>query len=121
VGQGALGVQCRAGDEQVLGLLQGLNHPETALRCQAERAFLRELEGGCQVPIGVHSQFNGQELTLTGAVLSVDGQQRVVGSLTGVVTETAAAQALGEALAQELRAQGATAILQAILAQAGRG
>jgi hydroxymethylbilane synthase len=121
VGQGALGVQCRADDDRVLALLQALNHPETAWRCQAERAFLRALEGGCQVPIGVHSQFNGQELTLTGAVLSVDGQQRVVGSLSGVVTETAAAQALGEALAQELRAQGATAILQAILAQAGRG
>ncbi|WP_448379908.1 hydroxymethylbilane synthase [Gloeomargarita sp.] len=121
VGQGALGVQCRAGDERVLGLVQGLNHRETALRCQAERAFLRALEGGCQVPIGVHSQFQGQELTLTGAVLSVDGQQRVAATRTAVVTETAAAVALGEALAQEVRAQGATAILQAIFAQVGRG
>jgi len=121
VGQGALGVQCRAGDEQVLGLLQGLHHPETALRCQAERAFLRELEGGCQVPIGVHSQFNGEELTLTGAVLSVDGQQRVAGCQTAVVTDAVQAVNLGKALAQELREKGATAILQAIFAEVGRG
>ncbi|APB33521.1 porphobilinogen deaminase [Gloeomargarita lithophora Alchichica-D10] len=121
VGQGALGVQCRGDDGRVLALLAGLNHPETALRCLAERALLRALEGGCQVPIGVHSQVNGQELTLTGAVLSVDGQQRVAGCQTGVVTEEAQAVALGEALAQDLRAQGATAILQAIFAEVGRG
>lgn len=121
VGQGALGVQCRSDDPGVLALLQGLHHSETALRCTAERAFLRALEGGCQVPIGVHSEFTGQELTLTGAVLSLDGQQRVSGVRSGAVTGNGAAIALGETLAQDLRAQGATAILQAIFAEVGRG
>ncbi len=121
VGQGALGVQCRSDDPRVLALLQGLHHPETGYRCTAERAFLRALEGGCQVPIGVHSQFTGQELTLTGAVLSLDGQQRVSGVRSGVVTGNGAAIALGETLAQDLRDQGAGVILQAIFAEVGRG
>ncbi|MCS7292192.1 MAG: hydroxymethylbilane synthase [Gloeomargarita sp. SKYBB_i_bin120] len=120
VGQGALGVQCRAGDERVLALLQVVHHRETALRCWAERAFLRQLEGGCQVPIGVHSQLVGDELTLSGVVLSLDGQQRVFGTQTAKVTTEAEAQALGESLAQTLRAQGAEAILQAIFATVGR-
>ncbi|MEN9217299.1 MAG: hydroxymethylbilane synthase [Gloeomargarita sp. HHBFW_bins_162] len=121
VGQGALGVQCRSDDPQVLTLLQVLHHRETAYRCWAERAFLRALEGGCQVPIGVHSQFTGQELTLTGVVLSLDGQQRVHGTHSGVVTNEAEAVALGNALAADLRSQGAAAILQAIFAEVGRG
>jgi hydroxymethylbilane synthase len=120
VGQGALGLQCRSDDPRVLALLQGLHHSETALRCTAERAFLRALEGGCQVPIGVHSEFTGQELTLTGAVLSLDGQQRVSGVRSGTVTGQGDAIALGETLAQDLRARGATAILQAIFAEVGR-
>lgn len=121
VGQGALGVQCREADAPVLELLQVLHHPETAYRCLAERAFLRALEGGCQVPIGVHSQFSGSQLSLTGVVLSLDGSQRVEGVQTAEVTDEAAAVALGEALAADVRAQGADVILQAIFVEVGRG
>ncbi|MEN9208225.1 MAG: hydroxymethylbilane synthase [Gloeomargarita sp. GMQP_bins_120] len=121
VGQGALGVQCRAADESVRELLQVVHHQETALRCWAERAFLRQLEGGCQVPIGVHSQLEGEMLTLSGVVLSLDGQQRVAGTQTARVTNETEAAVLGEALAQSLRQQGAEAILQAIFATVGRG
>jgi len=73
VGQGALGIECRQGDEAVLDRIKVLEHLPTARRCLAERAFLRELEGGCQVPIGVNTHFEGDTLVLTGMVASLDG------------------------------------------------
>ncbi len=121
VGQGALGVQCREDDGRVRTLLQLLHHRETAWCCLAERAFLRALEGGCQVPIGVHSHLVGEVLTLQAAVLSVDGQQRVAGVRSETVTSEEAARALGEGLAADVSAQGARAILEAIFAEVGRG
>lgn len=75
VGQGALGIECRAEDPEILALLKVLEHQPTAQRCYAERAFLRELEGGCQVPIGVNTTLEGDSLTLVGMVASVDGQK----------------------------------------------
>ena len=56
VGQGALGIECRANDAEVLEILKMLEDIPSRDRCLAERAFLRELEGGCQVPIGVNTQ-----------------------------------------------------------------
>jgi hydroxymethylbilane synthase len=56
VGQGALGIECREGDTEILKIIKVLEHTPTAQRCHAERAFLRELEGGCQVPIGVNTK-----------------------------------------------------------------
>lgn len=117
VGQGALGIECRAEDPEVLHLLKALEHQPTAYRCYAERAFLRELEGGCQVPIGVNTQIEGDSLTLVGMVASVDGQKMVKGSVTGTTTD---AEAIGIQLAQELRQQGATEILAEILAEIQR-
>ncbi|MBD3883443.1 hydroxymethylbilane synthase [Phormidium tenue FACHB-886] len=117
VGQGALGIECRAEDPEVLHLLKALEHQPTAYRCYAERAFLRELEGGCQVPIGVNTKIEGDSLTLVGMVASVDGQKMVKGSATGAVQN---AEAIGIQLAQELRQQGATEILEAILAEIQR-
>ena len=73
VGQGALGIECREGDTAVLEQIKVLEHLPTARRCLAERAFLRQLEGGCQVPIGVNTHFEGEELVLTGMVASLDG------------------------------------------------
>ncbi|XP_032820357.1 porphobilinogen deaminase [Petromyzon marinus] len=73
VGQGALAVEVRAEDRHVLELLSFLHHRDTVLRCVAERAFLRTLEGGCSVPVAVHSHMEGKELSLTGAVYSLDG------------------------------------------------
>jgi hydroxymethylbilane synthase len=111
VGQGALGIECRADDLQVLSLLKAIEHIPTRDRTLAERAFLRELEGGCQVPIGVNTQLDENTLTLTGLVASVDGKRLVKDSVTGTASE---AENLGIQLARNLRQQGATEILDEI-------
>ncbi len=113
VGQGALGIECRADDAEVLELLKALEHLPTAQRCYAERAFLRELEGGCQVPIGVNTVLEGDSLTLTGIVASLDGQRLVKDTITGPAAD---ADRLGTELAKSLRQQGAQDILDEILA-----
>ncbi|UZQ54659.1 hydroxymethylbilane synthase [Trichothermofontia sichuanensis B231] len=113
VGQGALGIECRANDSDILSLLKVIEHLPTTQACLAERAFLRELEGGCQVPIGVYTSINDGILTLTGLVASIDGQQWVKDSVTGAATEP---EAIGIELGQRLRRQGAQAILDAIIA-----
>jgi hydroxymethylbilane synthase len=118
VGQGALGIECRADDEEIIELLMALQHQPTAYRCYAERSFLRELEGGCQVPIGVNTTLDGDTLTLTGMVASVDGKKMVKGTVTGQATD---AEAIGIQLAKDLRGQGATEILEAIFAEIQRG
>jgi hydroxymethylbilane synthase len=118
VGQGALGIECRGDDSELISLLKAIEHPETRDRCLAERAFLRELEGGCQVPIGVNTEINGDNLTLTGIVASVDGQKLVQDTVTG---KTQDAEQLGEALAHRLREQGAQEILDEIFTQIQRG
>ena len=117
VGQGALGIECRAGDTDILNLLKSLEHTATAHRCYAERAFLRELEGGCQVPIGVNTQIEGEQLTLTGLVASLDGKKLVKDVVTGT---TAEAEQIGLELARKLREQGAQEILDEILAEIDR-
>ncbi len=113
VGQGALGIECRAGDTAVLETIAVLEHQPTARRCLAERAFLRSLEGGCQVPIGVNTHFEGDELVLTGMVASIDGQRLLRDSCRGPATDP---ESIGLALAGTLRAQGAGEILEEIFA-----
>jgi hydroxymethylbilane synthase len=113
VGQGALGIECREGDTEILQLLKTLEHIPTAQRCYAERAFLRELEGGCQVPIGVNTTIEGNLLTLTGVVASLDGQKLIQGTVSGS-PETA--DQIGIDLANQLKAQGAQEILDEIFA-----
>lgn len=117
VGQGALGIECRTNDPDVLALLKALEHQPTAQRCYAERAFLRDLEGGCQVPIGVNTRLEGDQLTLTGIVISLDGQRLAKDTLTGAAAD---AEALGTQLAQRLRQQGAQEILNEIFAEIQR-
>lgn len=111
VGQGALGIECRAGDTEILSLIKVLEHRQTAQRCYAERAFLRELEGGCQVPIGVNTTLEGDTLTLSGVVASVDGQQLIKDTVTGAPAD---AENIGIELANRLRSQGAQQILDEI-------
>ncbi|MEI6031651.1 MAG: hydroxymethylbilane synthase [Synechococcaceae cyanobacterium ELA739] len=113
VGQGALGIECRQGDQAVLEQIKVLEHRPTALRCLAERAFLRKLEGGCQVPIGVNTHFEGDELVLTGMVASLDGLRLIRDQARGPQADP---EAIGLALAQSLRAQGAGEILEEIFA-----
>ncbi|WP_204138573.1 hydroxymethylbilane synthase [Halomicronema sp. CCY15110] len=114
VGQGALGIECREGDTDILTVIKTLEHSETAYRCLAERAFLRELEGGCQVPIGVNTVLDGETLTLTGLVASLDGQTVIKEQIQGASNE---AEAMGTSLAKTVRGQGAQAILDAINAE----
>ncbi|AFY42561.1 hydroxymethylbilane synthase [Nostoc sp. PCC 7107] len=118
VGQGALGIECRTDDADLISLLKAIEHPETRDRCLAERSFLRILEGGCQVPIGVNTEIHDGNLTLTGVVASVDGQKIVKDTVTGTASN---AEALGAELAKLLREQGAQEILEEIFAEIQRG
>ena len=117
VGQGALGIECRIEDPEILGFIQALQHQPTAYRCHAERSFLRELEGGCQVPIGVNTNIDGDNLTLVGMVSSLDGQRLVTDTITGLATN---AEQIGIDLAHRLKAQGAQEILDEIFALVAR-
>ncbi|MUL38690.1 hydroxymethylbilane synthase [Gloeocapsopsis dulcis] len=118
VGQGALGIECRTDDTEVLSLIKAIEHVPTRDRTLAERAFLRDLEGGCQVPIGVNTQLEGDTLTLTGIVASVDGTRFVKDTVTGNVSN---AEQIGTELAQLLRQQGAQTILEEIFQTVQRG
>ncbi|MGB3534957.1 MAG: hydroxymethylbilane synthase [Microcoleaceae cyanobacterium] len=117
VGQGALGIECREGDTEILNLIKALEHTPTAQRCHAERAFLRELEGGCQVPIGVNTEITADQITITGMVASLDGQRLIKDTVTGAVT---AAEEVGIQLANQLRQQGAQEILDQIFTEIQR-
>ncbi|ROI27785.1 Porphobilinogen deaminase, partial [Anabarilius grahami] len=73
ISQGALAVEVRAQDKDILEMVSVLHHPDTVLRCISERAFLKQLEGGCSVPVAVHTEVKESKLYLTGAVYSLDG------------------------------------------------
>jgi hydroxymethylbilane synthase len=94
-----------------------LEHPATTARCIAERSFLRSLEGGCQVPIGVNTLVEDDQLTLTGMVATLDGQTLIKNQVTGAVM---AAEQLGQDLAVALCEQGARTILDEIFEMVGR-
>lgn len=111
IGQGAIGIEVREDDADVGRFLAPLNHPETALAVEAERSLLRELEGGCQVPIGGHARVLGNELELTGLVASLDGERVFRAAVKGRSEE---AVALGVRVARELLDSGAGAILAEI-------
>jgi len=114
VGQGALGIECRAEDADILALFAPIIHYPTTQRCLAERSFLRELEGGCQVPIGVNSTIDADKLTLKGIVASLDGQTMIKGEMTGDLTKP---EAIGIELAHQLKDKGAQDILNKIIAE----
>ncbi|MFX5542839.1 hydroxymethylbilane synthase, partial [Acinetobacter baumannii] len=111
VGQGALGLECRADDQEVLTLIQPLLHPETDVCVRAERAFNAYLEGGCQVPIAGYATLQDGKIHIEGRVGSVDGQTLLRAELTD---EANNAQQLGENLARNLLDQGAGDLLKAL-------
>lgn len=110
VGQGAIGLECRADDEETKHLVEALRGTDTFRRVQAERAMLYALGGGCLVPIGSISKIADGVLTLRGAVLSPDGRRRIVATHIGPA-ETPLA--VGQELAAMLFAEGAAEILRA--------
>lgn len=122
VGQGALAIECRADDTDVLNLLKPLNHELSRLCVLAERAMNRHLQGGCQVPIAGFAVIEDDKLTLTGRVGSVDGNVLLKAQQTNALTDDAQenehiANAMGITVAQALLAQGADDILKEIYRQ----
>ncbi|GGC09587.1 porphobilinogen deaminase [Marinobacterium zhoushanense] len=117
-GQGAVGIECRTDDSELLELLKPLNHTETAYRVLAERAMNRRLEGGCQVPIGCYATLNesGDQLWLRGLVGRPDGTQVLRDEISGPVDQ---AEQLGVTLAERLLAAGADKILKEVYAERG--
>ncbi|NHB59170.1 hydroxymethylbilane synthase [Acinetobacter sp. 194] len=111
VGQGALGLECRSNDQDVLDLIQPLMHAETNVCVRAERAFNAYLEGGCQVPIAGFATLNQGVLTLEGRVGSVDGKTLLKATQTSQPED---AEQLGISLAKALLDQGAGELLQAL-------
>ncbi|KIH75654.1 hydroxymethylbilane synthase [Geoalkalibacter ferrihydriticus] len=111
IGQGALGLESRVDDAEINALIDFFNHSETAYAVTAERALLRHLEGGCQVPIAAYGTVSGDQVRLTGLVASVDGRQFLKKTLSGPVAE---AQALGVSLAEDLLVMGADKILNEV-------
>ncbi|MBF0164334.1 MAG: hydroxymethylbilane synthase [Magnetococcales bacterium] len=109
-GQGAVGIECRLDDATTRRLLDPLNHPETRTAVLAERAFLHELEGGCQVPIAGFARLEGESLVMAGRVGSLDGRELITREISGTPEEP---ETLGRALARELIALGADRLLAA--------
>lgn len=120
IGQGAVGIECRVDDEFTNKLLKKLNHKATSVCVRAERAFLKKLEGGCQVPIGAYARIEKQEkenkslvtrhssLIIKGLVGSLDGKILIKGSKKGNIED---AESLGTKLAETLLSKGAGKIL----------
>ncbi|PLY11785.1 MAG: hydroxymethylbilane synthase [Desulfuromonas sp.] len=111
IGQGALGLESRIDDEEINSLIDFFNHPETDWAVRGERAFLKRLEGGCQVPIACHGVVSGDQLALTGFVSDVNGVKCLKKTVSGSVDEC---EHLGTSLADDLLIQGAGKILNEV-------
>ena len=102
-GQGAIGIECRAGDEAIHGLLSAIHHDETATALAAERAFLAALDGSCRTPIAGHATVDGDRLRLSGLILTPDGATVHADRLEGGAGD---AGRLGDELGLRLKALG---------------
>ena len=111
IGQGALGIECRADDPTTLEIIAVLDDPPTHTCVKAERALNTRLQGGCQVPIAGYAVLEEEQVFLRGLVGDVDSRQIVRGEIRGPANE---AERLGAALAEELLARGAKEILHRI-------
>lgn len=109
VGQGSLGIEVRANDGAIRELIAAVDHAPSRTAIQAERAFLKRLEGGCQVPIGALGRVEDGTLQLEGIVAGLDGTNAVRHAVTGSADEAAG---LGNRLAEILLDQGAGDILR---------
>lgn len=111
IGQGALGIECRVDDRELNDLIGFFNHPDSRTCVTGERALLRRLEGGCQVPIACYGHIKSGKLLLTGLVGSVDGKRIIKDSIEGAPEK---AEKLGVTLAEKLLSQGADVILREV-------
>lgn len=110
VGQAALGLECRAGDETTIARLAAITDVATFAEVTAERACLHELRAGCHAPVGLVADLTDEGLTLQGVVLSADGQTRIAATVTG---DAASPEPTGNALAAALLQQGAGDLITA--------
>jgi hydroxymethylbilane synthase len=108
VGQGALGIEMRREDKAMAESLAFLNHPVTWIEVGSERAFLKRLAGGCQLPIAAYGRIRGADLVLRGLVGSLDGRQVITDEIKGASTDY---RALGSALAERILDRGGREIL----------
>jgi hydroxymethylbilane synthase len=109
VGQGAVAIEAQNDNKFALESIAKLNHDPTRIACLAERALLKSLGGGCQLPIAAHAVVNGNELSLQGLVATVDGSQVLRDSVSGPVVT---AELLGQTLANRLMDLGANSLLK---------
>jgi len=112
IGQGAIGIEMRANDPEVLNIIQPLDDELTKIQLTAERAFSRRLYGGCQLPIAAYAQIEGDQLNLRGLVANPDGKTVIYDELDGSKNN---AEVLGLQLAETLLNKGADAILRELL------
>ncbi len=109
VGQGIIGIECRADDDRNIAFVRALNDTEAWQCCLAERAFAQRLEGSCQSPIAGFATLDGEQLRLHGVIGSPDGREVYRGAHTGSINN---ASAIGVALAETLLKDGADQLLQ---------
>jgi hydroxymethylbilane synthase len=107
-GQGALGIECLDSRGDLKELLAALDHPSTRQCVSAERAFSRALSGNCNVPLGAYAELEGAQMRLRAFVGAPDGSRMVSGERRGSAGD---AESLGQALAEELKGQGALDLL----------
>jgi hydroxymethylbilane synthase len=117
VGQGVMAVEIRDDDREVASMLEAIDDSETKARIAAERAFLRRLEGGCQVPIGAYAVLEGDRVYLQGFVGAANGARVIRDSMRGAIAE---AENLGTALAEKCLEAGAAEILREARADAAQ-
>lgn len=114
VGQGALAIECRQADKETRELLESLNDRCTRLCTEAERGFLATVEGGCQVPVGVHAVSAEAGIRVEAVIASLDGSTLLRDALEAEVKNAQEARAVGVNLAEKLLARGGREILRSI-------
>ena len=111
IGQGAIGIECRIDDEFIRNLIAPLNHPETSLCVKTERAFLKRLGGGCQVPIAAYAKLDNGRLKMDALVGSITGERLIKGHIEGLPVHV---EHLGIKLAEDILSRGAKEILDEV-------
>jgi hydroxymethylbilane synthase len=111
IGQGALSIEIREDDETIRGLVSPMDHRETRMAVETERAFLTRLEGGCQVPIAGKALVSGDNVEMTGLVAEIDGSALILENISGPVDKR---EELGEKLAESLLEKGGKEILEKV-------
>ena len=110
-GQGAIAIEVRKGDDEVLDILSILNHKKTSICVTAERSFLNRLEGGCQIPFAAHATISGEILTIEGMVATLDGSKMQRKIIKGNIKQ---AIQLGIDLADYIKTNGGNEILEEV-------